>query len=264
MYVVSNLVMTVKGWLTPQMLTTLIRVALIVVIGFPIVKAFASLASRSAKKKGSLQAEMLARRTVTYTGIAIILIMLLNEFGFKLSAILGALGIFGMAIGFASQTSVSNIISGIFLITEKPFEIGDYIKVGATTGTVLSVDLLSVKLKTLDNQFIRVPNESLIKAEITNVSKYSTKGLILTVKVARKESIEKVMNLFKEIAKANEFCLKQPEPTILLNNFDGGAIEFRCTFWYAENDFMNLKNTISTGIREKFEAEGIEIISVAS
>lgn len=264
MSIIGNLVAYLQDWLTPQNIMLIVRVVLIAIIGFPLAKFLGNLAGKRAGKKGSLQTQMIAKRTVMYTGTAVVLIMLLNEFGFKLSAILGALGIFGMAIGFASQTSVSNIISGIFLITERPFEIGDFIKVGGTTGTVLSIDLLSVKLRTLDNQYIRVSNEALVKAEITNTSKYTTKGLNLVIKVARKESIEKIFSVIDEIAKANNYCLKEPKHSVLLNGFDGGAIEFHCSFWYGENDYHNLRNSITTDIRERFEKEGIELLSVAS
>ena len=73
---------------------------------------------------------------------------------------------------FASQTSVSNIISGIFLISEQPFQVGDLIKVGETKGVVLSIDLLSIKLRTFDNQLVRIPNENLIKNELSNITRF--------------------------------------------------------------------------------------------
>ncbi|MDZ7816437.1 MAG: mechanosensitive ion channel [Planctomycetota bacterium] len=96
----------------------------------------------------------------------------LDELGYKLTALLGAAGIAGIAIGFAAQTSLSNIISGFFLLSERPFAQGDLVQCGSDTGFVLSVSLLSVKMRTFDNKLIRIPNENLIKKEVYNLTKF--------------------------------------------------------------------------------------------
>lgn len=140
-----------------------IRIAALLLVGFPLVYSVSSFIGRSTKRKLSPQANMLLRKGLFYTGATILLLAILYQLGFKLTALLGAAGIVGIAIGFASQTSVSNIISGIFLISERPFSVGDQIQVGTTKGIILSIELLSVKLRTFENQLVRIPNESLIK-----------------------------------------------------------------------------------------------------
>jgi hypothetical protein len=87
----------------------------------------------------------------------------LHQAGLKLGVLPGAAGILTVAIGFASQTSASNLISGLFVIAERPFVVGDIIRVAETTGEVLSVDLLSVKIRTFDNLYVRIPNEGIIR-----------------------------------------------------------------------------------------------------
>ena len=89
---------------------------------------------------------MLLRRMVFYGILGIFLATALHQLGFKLTVLFGALGIFSIALGFASQTSASNLISGLFLLGERSFSIGDIIRVNGTTGEVLSVDLLEVLL----------------------------------------------------------------------------------------------------------------------
>ena len=84
----------------------------------------------------------LIRRVVYGVVLGLFLAATLRQLGFELSVILGTAGVLSVAIGFASQTSMSNLISGVFLIFERPFNVGDMIRIGATTGTVLSVDLL--------------------------------------------------------------------------------------------------------------------------
>ena len=113
----------------------------------------------------------------------------LRELGFKLSVLLGAAGVLTVAVGFASQTSASNIISGLFLLGERPFSVGDVIRVGSTTGEVLSIDLLSAKLRTFENLFVRIPNETLIKSEVTNLSRLPVRRLDLKIGIAYKEEV---------------------------------------------------------------------------
>src|SRR5690554_2408270 len=90
------------------------------------------------------------RRVFFYLVFLLFAVAALREAGFSLDVVLGAAGILTVAIGFASQTSASNIISGLFVVMEKPFEIGDTIEVDATIGEVVAIDLLSVKLRTAE------------------------------------------------------------------------------------------------------------------
>ncbi len=248
-----------EGWIAPATLITIVRVLLIVVIGFPILKFIAVAIGKKVGKNASPQAAMISKRFVLYLGLGLILVSLLNEFGFKLSALLGALGIFGLAIGFASQTSVSNIISGIFLLAERPFEIGDAIQIGGTVGIVESIDLLSVKLKTFDNRFVRMPNENLIKTEVINITRFPIRRLDLEVGVAYKEDIKRVIQVLKELADKNEYCLKEPAPVVFMNNFGNSSIDISMRLWFDKVNLLNLRGSILLEIKERFDAEGIEI-----
>jgi small-conductance mechanosensitive channel len=92
-----------------------------------------------------------------------------------------------VAIGFASQTSASNLISRLFLMIERPFSIADVIRVGNTTGEFISIDLLSVKLRNVDSFFVRIPNETMIKNEVTRLTKFPVRPADLKVGIAYKD-----------------------------------------------------------------------------
>jgi small-conductance mechanosensitive channel len=236
-----------------------LRVIAVVAIGLPLVHIFSLIAAKITKKRFSEHSGVLIRKAVSYTGTIIILIMMLNQMGFKLTVLLGAAGIAGIAIGFAAQTSVSNIISGIFLISEKPFVVGDLIKAGDTLGIVFSIDLLSVKLRKLDNLFVRIPNETLIKTEVTNVTRFPIRRMDLNIGVAYKEDVGKVKEVLADIAAKNPFCLDEPKPLILFKDFGSSALEFMFGLWFVKTDYFALRNSIMQEIKERFDAEGIEI-----
>jgi small-conductance mechanosensitive channel len=248
-----------RDFITPEKISLIIRVILILVIGIPLIRLIRSIAKRIVKDRLSPQSEQLVVRSVYYVAILILLITLLNEFGFRLSAILGAAGIFGVAIGFASQTSFSNIISGIFLISEKPFQVGDVVQVSSNIGTIESIDLLSIKLKTPDNRYIRVPNETMIKTEVINITRYPIRRLDIYVSVSYNDNLEKVKTVFMDIIANEPLALKEPAPLFSIEKFDESGIKILYGVWVNKEDYLALKNSLMINLKDKFEHEHITI-----
>jgi small-conductance mechanosensitive channel len=199
-------------------------------------------------------------RRISFYGIAgLFTASALMELGFDLSVLLGAAGILTVAIGFASQTSASNVISGIFLLGERPFGVGDLIKVGGTFGEVVSIDLLSVKLRTLDNLFVRIPNETLIKSEVTNITHFPIRRIDFQVGVAYKEDLRKVRELLLEVADRNPLSLEEPSPVVLFQGFGDSSLNHEFRVWTMTENFLDIRNNIPIEIKEMFDEHGIEI-----
>jgi small-conductance mechanosensitive channel len=236
-----------------------IRVVIVLTAGFILLKIVNFSVGRVTKKRFSQQTAMLVRKGIFYIGAFIILVSVLRQLGFKLTALLGAAGIAGIAIGFAAQTSVSNIISGLFLISEKPFAVGDVIKVGGTMGIILSIDLLSVKIRTFDNLYVRIPNEQLIKTEVTNITRFPIRRMNIDVSVAYKDDLAMVKDLLLDIAKKNPFCLDNPEPFFIIKEFGNHGIELLIGAWFSKTDYVQLKNSLMEEIKKQFDEHGIEI-----
>lgn len=243
----------------PPWFGQLLRSVILLAAGYLVLVVLTHLARRWLAKRLTPQGLMITQKLVFYSGIILLLIMVLQQLGFQLTALLGAAGILGVAIGFASQTSVSNIISGIFLVSEKPVAVGDVVSIGNTMGIVLSIDLLSVKLRTFDNCFVRIPNESIIKGELKNLTRFPIRRFDLNLGVAYKEDIGRVLKILKEIATKNPYVLDEPEPMILFTNFGASSLDIFFGAWFHIPDFLNLRKTLLREIKERFDAEGIEI-----
>lgn len=254
-----NLQNLVTSYITPERVGLAIRVVLILLIGIPLVRLIRNLVRKLIKDRLSLQSEQLIVRSVYYVAILILMISVLNEFGFKLSALLGAAGVFGIAIGFASQTSVSNIISGIFLISEKPFMIGDAVQIGATIGTIETIDLLSIKLKTFDGRYVRVPNETMIKTEVINITRYPIRRANISVSVSYKEDISNVLAILSDIAENEPMALADPKPLLQVDSFADSGININYGVWTNKDNVIDLKNSLMIKIKERFESDNIEI-----
>jgi small-conductance mechanosensitive channel len=245
------------GTLSPDVLTRGLRVAITVVFGLVLVRLLAVVTQRYVMKKSTLQRQMIVRKIISYTGFFLVLMAVLGELGVKLTALLGAAGIVGIAVGFASQTSVSNIISGLFLISEKPFKIGDVIKIGGTTGIIQSIDLLSIKIRTFDNLFVRIPNEKILTSEVTNITRFPIRRMDILFQVDYGQDLARVHGALAAIASANPWSLDEPEPVIMFTEFKESGIEVLLGLWFAKTDFMDLKNSIMKDISARFAADGI-------
>lgn len=199
------------------------------------------------------------KKIVRYTGYVVAIMTLFNALGVDLSALLGAAGIAGIAVGFAAQTSVSNVISGLFLISEKHFQIGDVIQVGDVSGVVQSIDFLSVKIQTFDNRYIRIPNETLIKTNVTNITRFPIRRFDVWVSVAYTTDLERVKSILLDVALKNPYVLSNPEPLIVFDKFDSSGINILLGLWFEKSQYLNLKNSIMIDIHRRFVEEGIEI-----
>lgn len=237
----------------------LLRSALVVLTGFPLTLLLSRWVTKLVSSRYSAQQGMIAGKVVLYSGILIILITVLQEMGFSLGPLLGAAGIMGIALGFAAQTSVSNVISGFFLMAEGPFVVDDLIQVGDLTGRVLSIDMLSVKLRTFDNRFVRIPNENLIKSAFVNLTRFPIRRADITVGVAYKEDVAKVKEILFEVARTHPGALMEPEPQLYFQDYGQSSLDFLFGVWVDTEAFFQVRNELREMIKRRFDEEGIEI-----
>jgi small-conductance mechanosensitive channel len=255
----SEVASQASGFFTDVNVYHYFRALLLIAAGFLIAKVVSAYAFKLTARFLDAQAHMMLRRAVYSVILVIFFMSALLEMGFNLSVLLGAAGVFSVAIGFASQTSASNLISGLFLMAEKPFTVGDIIKVEDTIGEVLSIDMLSVKVRTHDNLYVRLPNEALIKSKCTTITKFPIRRQDIMVGVAYKEDLQKVKKVLFEVASKNPLCLEEPKPLYVFQNYGDSALNIQFSVWATKADFLEMKNSMYEQIKEAFDRENIEI-----
>lgn len=246
-------------YLNAATLEKALRIILILAVGLVVIYTVAYIVKRLLPDKLSKQRKMLINRFVQYSGFITLFLILVAELKINLAAIFGAAGVIGLVVGVASQTSIGNIISGFFLVSEKSFELGDVIKIGDKSGVVYSIDLLSIKLKTFDNLLLRIPNQTVISSEVTNVTKFPIRRLDFEVGVAYKEDLKKVKSILEQVAKNNPLSLDEPEPVIAFKEFGDSSINITLGIWFEKTNYLQVKNSIFMEIKQAFDNEGIEI-----
>ena len=205
------------------------------------------------------QHQILVERVVTYAIWAIGGTTALSELGFNLTFVLGGAGFVAGAAAFASQQSVAQVVSGLFLVIEQPFEIGDTITLSGVTGEVLSIDWLSTKLRTADNLFVRVPNATTLNNIVTTVSHFPIRRLDIPLGVAYGEDLNRVGKVLLGVSEKNPLGLEDPKPVFMVLGFGESEVQLQLSVWVRRERLVDFRNSILHEIKTAFAAEGIEI-----
>ena len=237
----------------------IVKAVVLIILGLLAARFFGAATARLLRRRMGPQGVVLARRLVSYGLVGLFVVSAMREAGFDLSVLLGAAGVLTVALGFASQTSVSNIISGLFLIGERAFEVGETVTIGDVTGEVLVVDWMSVKLRTFDNLMVRLPNETVLKSKITNLSRFPIRRLDQLLSVAYNSDLEQVRQVLMQVAKENPLCLDEPRPILHHKGFGDSAIQLQFSVWFLTPNVVGLKNQLPQEIGAAFARANIEI-----
>ncbi len=189
------------------------------------------------------------------TGIAIITPIL----GVNLTGLLVAGGIVGIAIGFASQRVVSNFLSGIFLLIERPIKIGDQIIMGNIAGFVEDMGIMSTIVRTYDGLYVRIPNEQLFSSNITNPVANVARRFEYTISISYRNDAEKAIKIIKDVIETHPFALKIPEPSVFVDSLGDSGVNIIARIWAPSIVWLEVKMELLWKIKYELEKNGIEI-----
>jgi potassium efflux system protein len=203
------------------------------------------------------------RLAVGYAGVALAALVGISAAGIDLSNLALVAGALSLGIGFGLQNVVSNFVSGLILLAERPFKVGDWIVAGDTTGTVRKISVRATEIETFQRQSVILPNSNLINNAVGNWTHRNKLGRVdIKVGVAYGSDVKRVHAILLDIARSHPLVLKNPEPFVLFANFGAAALEFEIRVFLA--DVLNgniVQNDIRFAILDVFKGEHIEIPS---
>tara|TARA_B100000809_G_scaffold95005_1_gene93649 strand:+ start:4677 stop:7091 length:2415 start_codon:yes stop_codon:yes gene_type:complete len=197
---------------------------------------------------------------IRYFIFAFGIMLALSSLGIDLSKFNLMAGALGLGIGFGLQTVVSNFISGLILVFERPILPGDTIEINNLTGVVNRIGVRSSSISTFDGAEVIVPNNNLISSNLINwTHTKSIKRLEINIGAAYDADPNKVIQILADAALSSDKVLRTPRPLPLLNEFGESSLNFKLRFWVKSENALGGKSDVSIAIYNKFKENNIEI-----
>lgn len=197
---------------------------------------------------------------VAYYSIIIIgFIVALPQIGFSLSGLLVAGGILGIVIGFASQTVVSNLISGLFLMIEKPMKVGDGVNIGDVSGIIKDIKILSTTIRTYDGVYVRMPNDKVFSSNIKNYVVHGARRFAYTIGIRYRDDADKATEIIRNLLDEHPLVLKEPAPLVFVEELGDNSVNLAVKIWAPSTHWYSVYTEMLWKIKVALEEKGIQI-----
>ncbi len=195
------------------------------------------------------------------------IILALDVLGLNIMPFVAGAGVVGIAIGFAAKDTLSNVIAGVLLLIDRPFEVGDRIEVwsapanSATWGDVVHIGLRATKIRTTDNIVIVIPNNEIMMRDIINYTTMSKDIRVrIPIGIAYDADVSKAKELIKMVSLELDWVKREPEPKVVVKSFGDSAINLEARVWISRpRKRIDTISHITDRVKEVFQQEGIEI-----
>lgn len=209
----------------------------------------------------------LLKRFASIIIFATAIILAMDKLGINIMPFVAGAGVAGIAIGFAAKDTLSNIIAGVLLLIDRPFEVGDRIEVwtapanSATWGDVLDVGLRATKIKTTDNIIIVIPNNEIMKRDIINYTTITNEIRVrIPVGIAYGADTQKAKEIICRVALEMDWVMEDPEPKVVVKGFGDSSVNLEARVWIREpRKRIDTISHITDRVKDEFERQGIEI-----
>ncbi len=191
--------------------------------------------------------------------LAVVAAAALGKLGVQTASIVAILGAAGLAIGLALQGLLSNLASGLVLVTQRPFMVGDYIEGAGTGGTVIEIRLFTTVLKTFDGRKVTVPNGKLTSDNIINYTVYPTRRVEVIVSVDYASDLSLVRQTALAVLADDPRVLPEPAPMVVVTKLGDSGIDVAVRAWVKRADYWDFYFFLQEAIKNRFDAAGIVI-----
>jgi small conductance mechanosensitive channel len=235
--------------------------AIIILVIGRMVAGWARRLTRKGLERGEVDTTLVpfVAKLVYYAVLAVVVIAALNRLGVATTSVVAIFGAAGLAVGLALQGTLANFASGVMLLVFRPINVGDYVDVGGTAGTVMEVGVSATTLRSPDNIKITVPNSQIYGTTITNYHGYETRRVDMVMGISYDDNIQTAIDTIQRIVTADERVLSDPAPQIAVSNLGDSSVDIVVRPWCQSTDYWDLRFDLNRGLKEGLEAAGCSI-----
>ncbi len=242
-------------------LFTLLGGIIMIAVGKLLIHSVMKLLERGLSRSKKIN-DLMARYTlqlVNILGWIFLAIAFLQHMGLNMGPVLAGLGITGVILGFAFQETIGNLLSGVMIVINAPFRIGDYIEAGAFSGTVTDMDMICVTLATPDNKKITMSNKLVWGNPIVNYSDIERRRVELSASVALGSNIEVTKRTIREVIASYAEVLPAPEPVVEVTKLTPSSVDLVVRPWVRPADYWKVHFRFNGEIYDRLTAAGIDV-----
>jgi small-conductance mechanosensitive channel len=232
---------------------------LILIVGALLAKAISIRIRRVLKDKVDRGPREIASKGTYYIIILFAVFASIQILGVDLSGLLLVGGLLAIAIGFAAQSAVSNLISGIFLSVDRPFNVGQAIEIDGTSGIVEEVRILSTRIRTFEGVYTRLPNEKVFSSKIQNFDARVTRRFEYTIGIRYKDDASKAIEIIKNVMDSYPLVLVEPVPQIFVNELGDSSVNITVRCFAPSSEWYNVKMEMLWKLKTGLEENGISV-----
>lgn len=235
---------------------------IIIIVGVLIGKALAIRMKKRFKDKISKDRLNTISKAIYYVILFGAFLTVLPILDINLSGLMVAGGIMAIVIGFASQSIVSNLISGIFLTFERPLRVDDVVSIGGQDGTlgiVEDIRIISTSLRTFDGVYVRIPNEKVFTSNITNFLENVARRFEYNIGIRYQDDADKAAEIINELIEDHPLALKDPSPQIFVEDLGSSAVNLKVRVWGPSTDWFQIRIELLWKIKKELEENDIRV-----
>jgi len=240
----------------PRLLLALVTL----LVGLWLSKRLANLLQRTTARVGvDPMLGTFLRNAAYIVALLVVVLITVNTLGLAISPLLAVLGTAGLAVGLALKDSLSNIASGVMLVTLRPFNVGDVVTIAGQTGTVESVRIFQTVLNGADLQRFTIPNNLITAAPIINLTAQPNRRVELVIGIGYEDDIAQAREIVLGLMRADQRVLSDPAPDVVVYELATHAVNLGMRCFVRAPDWFGVKVTLLEQIKLAFDRAGINI-----
>ena len=238
-------------------LATLLPALILLVVGILVIRIVMKTVQKVLDKSKLEKAAHSLIRSLAAVVLYILLgLMVAEKLGIDVTGIIALASVLTLAVSLALQNMLANVIGGFTLLYTSPFHSGDYVDIGADSGTVIEIGIAYTKLQTPDNKMISIPNATVVAGDIVNYTITGTRRLEIPVSVSYDAPAQKVLDALMEVGRV-EKVLADPAPMAAITTYADSAIIYELRVWTRTEDYWDVKFELNQRVKNIFEEQNI-------
>ena len=258
---INNLIVSIASYFEPEKMVLRGIVILIILVVAIILTKLVSKFFRDLQSHNRISSILstLLRKTVKWVIWIVAIVAVLQTCGLNLTPVIAGLGVSGVVLGLALQETIASFFAGLVIAVKKPFEIGDYVTIDGTGGTVRSMDMMGITLTTPDNKLITMSNKNVWGSVIINTSALDKRRVDMVVSVGYGTDLGKAKKVISDLLCSYPEVLEEPFPVVEVNALSSSSIDFIARPWVSNADYWTFYWKFQKDIVEKLNENNIEI-----